>query len=121
RVVHPHQVQNRRVVVVDVARACDDVQTVLVGLPVSYAALDAAAGQQAAERSGVVVAPLRARGVGVGRTAELRTNGDQRLAEQAAPLQIPDQRRQRPVHAPRLRPVVLHVAVRVPVVAGAGV
>ena len=50
--------------------------------------LDSAAGKQRRESLGVVVAALRPRGIGPGRAAELRADGDQRLVEQPTLLQV---------------------------------
>ena len=73
-VVDAHQVQNRGVVIVYVARVADDIHAVLIGLPISHAALDAGARQQARERLDIVVATLVVRRIAPRRPAELRAD-----------------------------------------------
>ena len=81
RVVDPHQVQDRGVIVMHVHRVLDDVDAEFVGLTVRAAALDSAAGEQGRERLGVVVAALGSGGIGPRRPAELGADGDQRRIE----------------------------------------
>ena len=59
--------------------------------------------------------------VGPGSAAELGADGHQRRIEQSALSQIANQGRDRSVDPRRLAAVLLHVAVRVPIVVRAGV
>ena len=87
--------QDRRVIVVNVDGIGDDVDAVLVGLPVGRSPFDPGAGQEGGERLGVVVAALGPGRVGPRRAAELGADGQQRLVEQAALLQVRIRRRAR--------------------------
>src|SRR6185436_12775032 len=69
----------------------DGVEAELVGRAVDDAPLDAAAGQPRAEAEGMVVPAVGA--LGPGGAAELGAPDDQRLVEQAAPLEVLDQAR----------------------------
>ncbi len=85
-VVDSHQVQDRRVVVVDVHRIGDDVDAELVGLAEGESPLHARPGQQRRERLGIMVAALGVGAVGPGGPAEFGADGHQGLVEQPALL-----------------------------------
>ena len=98
-VVEAEQVQDRGVQVVDVDRVLDGLEAELVGRAVDVAALDAAAGQPHREAVVVVVAAVDLAGVGARvrqldrrRAAELAAPDHQRVVEQAALLQVGEQR-----------------------------
>ena len=101
--------------VVDVDRVLDGLVAELVGRAVGRAALDAAAGQPDGEAPVVVVAAhrrLAADQLDRRRAAELAAADHQRLVEQAAPLQIGQQRRDRAVDLAGQLAVVLRRCCR---------
>ena len=119
-VVDAHQVQDRGVEVVDVDRLLDRADAVFVGGAVDEAALDAGAGQPGRERPVVMFAP---RGIGrvvERRAAELGGPDDQHIVQHAALLQVLQQPGDRLIDLRRQSAVVGHVAVGIPVAAGAG-
>src|SRR5437773_5396517 len=97
-VVDAEQVQKRGLEVVDVHGVFHDVVAKFAGLSVNQSRLAAAAGRPHREATGVVVAAVI-----IGRKFALRVIGppelaspdDQRVLEQAARLEIPDERRRR--------------------------
>src|SRR5262249_19003311 len=101
------------------ARVRSDGDAVVVGLAVGGATLDSGTGQETAKGTGVVVAALVVWRSAPRRAAEFRAADDESLVEQAALFQIPDQGGHRLIDAAGLAAVLLHVSVRVPVVAGA--
>ena len=118
-VVEAEQVQDRRVVIVNVARIGDDLHAVLVGLTVGDAAADAAAAEERAEGVDVVFASLAIEG-GRG-AAEFGADGHQRVVQQSALFEIGQQAGQGAVDALGLGTMGLHVAVGIPVVLRASV
>ena len=68
-----------------------------------------------------MVASLAGGVVGPGCAAELGADGQEGLVQQSAALEVEDQRGDRAIDPECLRAVVLHVAVSVPVVVGAGI
>src|SRR5437588_12205806 len=91
-VVEAEQVQDGRLKVVDVHRLVDDVEAEVVGFAIGHAAPDAAASQPDRERLRMVIAAEAAteRRVALDhrRSAELAAPDDERVVEQAAPLEI---------------------------------
>ena len=84
--VDAHQVQKRRVQVVNMHFVFDRVPAELVGGAVHHAAADAAAGQPHREAEGVMLAAIVAfRGR---RATEFATPNDQRVIEQPAGFQV---------------------------------
>src|SRR5215469_1742736 len=86
--------ENRRVVVVNVDRIIHHVVTEIVGFAVGNARLDAAAGQPSSKATAVVIAAVVVfgqRALAVDGTAELAAPNNERVVEQAALLQVPDQ------------------------------
>src|SRR5579883_1473872 len=81
-------VQDGGVDVGDVVAILDGVEADLVGRALHDTSLDPAAGQPGAETLRVVVAAIR---LGAGRPAELGAPDDDRLIEQPAPLEVPQQ------------------------------
>src|SRR5262245_38904563 len=99
------------------ARVLDDVDAMLARLAVRDAPLDTATRQQTRECPRVVIAALRPLGVSEGRATELGTYRHERFAEESAVLQVAQQGSQGLIDALRLGAMVLHVPVRIPVVA----
>ena len=96
-VIEAEQVQDGRVQVVDVDPALDALAAVVVGGAVAKPRLHAAAGQPDREAAVVVVAAVAPSANG--RAAELAGPDDQRVLQQAALLQVREQRGDRLVHA----------------------
>ncbi len=96
----------------------DGVEAELVGRAVDDAALDAAAGQPGAEALRMMVAAVA---LAPGRAAELRAPDDERLVQQAAPLEVLQQPGDRQIDLRRqlARGCVLMPRVRVPRAAAA--
>ena len=69
-VIDSHEVQDRGMVIVDVARIGKDVDPIVIGLAMGNAASYASAGKKARERPGMVVAALVIRRAAPGRAAE---------------------------------------------------
>src|SRR5213595_1348134 len=95
RVVEAEEVKQRRVVIVWADRIHDRLVPEFVGLAVDHAALDAAAREPTAEPLAVVIAPgLLGRAVifGHGQPADLAAPMDDRGVEQAARLEVLDER-----------------------------
>ena len=85
RVVDPHEVQDRGMIIVDVHGVGHDLDSVLVGGAVGKPSFHARTGQERRERFGVVVSTFGAGAVRPRRAAELGADGDQGLAKQPAP------------------------------------
>ena len=97
-VVDAQAVQNRGLQIVDVHRIRDDVVAEVVGLAVRDAGLDAAAGHPHGEAARMMIAAVvvvRQLALAVDGAAEFAAPDDQRVVEQAALLQILDQRGRR--------------------------
>src|SRR5258706_6202173 len=94
-VIEAQAIEQRRVEVVDVDRVASDVEAVIVGLAEVLSAANAAAGQPHREAAAVMVAAVvlwRELALAIHRAAELAAPDDQRLVEQAALLEVSDQR-----------------------------
>src|SRR5947209_6964089 len=88
--------------------------TPLVALAVGRAALDAAARDPVGEAKRVVIASLAA--LGARHAAELRRPQDNGILQQAALLEVLDQRRRTARHADRERAMIArHILVGIPV------
>ena len=93
-VVDAQAMQDRGVQVVDVDRIPDDVVAEIVGRAVGDPGPDAAAGQPDGEAAGMMVAAVvvgRQPALAVDGSAELAAPDDQRVVEQPALLEVPDQ------------------------------
>ena len=116
--IDAERVQDRRLQIVDGHRIGHDVVAEVVGLAQHDAALHAAAGHPHAEVSRMMIAPV----VHVGQLAlaedrppELSTPHDQRVVEQAALLQVRDERRRRLIRALALqRQIARQILVLIP-------
>ena len=101
-VIQAQQVEERRLDVVDVHWAFGDVESQLVGRAVGHAGFQAASGEEEGVREGVVVsADVRASGraaLAERRAAKLAHPDDQRLLQEAAALEVGDQRGDGTVH-----------------------
>ena len=98
RVIDAQAVQHRGVQIVHVDRVARDVVAEVVGLAVAHARLDAAAGQPDGEAARMMIAAVvvcRQLALAIDRAAELAAPDDQRVVQQAALLQILNQRRRR--------------------------
>jgi hypothetical protein len=100
-VVEAHQVQNGRLQVVDVHLVLDGLIAEVVGGAVGHAAFDAAAGEHRRKAVDVMVAPVadafEAAVLNHRRPAELAADDDERIFEQAALLEVFEQRRDGPI------------------------
>src|SRR5262249_8318055 len=96
-VIEAQQVQNGRVQVVDVDAVLDRAEAQLVRSADDLTGFHAAAGEPHGKAVGVVVAAVGA--LAHRRAAELAAPDDQRFIKQAAPLQVAEQGRSRPVAA----------------------
>src|SRR5215471_9580106 len=110
--------KHRRLQVEDADRLRDDVVAVIVGLADRYALLDASAGDPHREIARVMIAPVIGLGqlaLAIDRAPEFPAPDDQRVVEQAALLQILNERRRRLVSPPALkRQVARQVAMLIP-------
>lgn len=102
-VVQPEQPQERGVEIVDVYRVADRRPADVVGLSVDAALSDTAAGREDREREGVVIAARLS--LPEGSPAELGADDHQRLLEQAAPLEVAEERGDRLVDQDEYRTV----------------
>ena len=119
-VVHPEQVEHRRVEVVDVHRAADRGEADLIGLPVRVPGLDPAACHPEREGLDMVVAAELLPHLAQRSATELASPDHQGVLEHPEGLEVPDERSRRPVDLPgpgleRAAEVVVGVAVVVPV------
>ena len=112
--VEAEQMQNGRVEIVDMDLILDDFRGVIIGFPVHQTAFDTGAREPGRIGAVLVTAPFRT--IGEGRAAKFRGPNDERVRQQTARLQVPEQASNRFIHVPRERFVRFHVAVRVPVV-----
>ena len=116
-VVEAKQVQQRRMQVVDVHAVLDRLEAEVVRLTVAHAALRAAAGEEHTEAMRVVVAAVAI--LAHRRATKLAAPHDQRVIQQAALLQVAQQRRDGLVNVlaqvPRARVVVRVRVPRLPV------
>ena len=97
-VVQAEQVQYRRLHVMDLDRIFGDEKPELVNLSNGLAGLDAASGEPHGEVLDVVVAAGQFLDLAHGGPAELAAPDHQRVVQQAALLEIGDQRCRGPVH-----------------------
>ena len=114
-VIESHQVQQRRVEVVDRRDVLDRFEPEFIAGPVGVTGADAGTGEEAGERAGVVVAagPV---GLQERHPTEFGAPHHQRVIQHAAGLEVRDQRRGRLIHDLRLHRVRLRdVTVRVPI------
>ena len=111
-VIHPHQVQDRGVQVVDVHAAFDGAHAELVRGAVCKTALDAASGHPHGETVVVVVSTgLLGGDVRRGCPAKFSTPQNERLVQHAARLQVRQQRGNRLVALEGLRPMIENIGV----------
>src|SRR5262249_38755368 len=110
--------QERGIEIVDVHRVLNDVVTIIVGGAVADAGLEAAARNPHREATAMVVAPVIRRcqlALAVDRAAKFPAPNDERVVEQAALLEVLDERRGRLIHVETLAAnLARQVAVLVP-------